>query len=235
VHTREWREKQSEKMRNNNPMKNPAIVEKMSKTMERLYREGKLVSPLKEKKYIEAYGAEKAESIKEKISKAMKGKPNPKTSKVLKKLYAEGKIKPYSHWKGKKNPGHAKFMKQHWQNSEYRERTIKAQMRRLFKRPTSLEKRFIKLIKNHNLPFAYCGNGSLLVGWKNPDFYETNGKKICIEVANHYHHPYPWAEKRIQHFAKFGWKCLIFFGDKKNKFDLPKKEIIEKIRGFVDG
>jgi hypothetical protein len=69
---------------------------------------------------------------------------------------------------------------------------------------------------------------------KIPDFYETNGKKICIEVANNYHHNEEWAKKRIEHFAKYGWKCLVFFADRKNRLELSKDEILKQIRGVLD-
>ena len=116
-------------------------------------------------------------------------------------------------------------------NPEFREKILKAQLKGLFKRPTSLENQFIRVIETHKLPFNYVGDGSFLIGWKNPDFINTNGQKICIEVANHFHHPDPWTEKRIEHFAKWGWKCLVFFGNDKNKLEIPEEEIIKNING----
>ena len=98
-----------------------------------------------------------------------------------------------------------------------------------WKRPTSLEKRFIKIIEKYNLPYRYTGNGSFLIGYKNPDFVNTNGDKICIEVANHFHHQGNWAEKRIEHFAKWGWKCLIFWSKRnKSEFEFSEEEIVPK-------
>ena len=75
------------------------------------------------------------------------------------------------------------------------------------------------------MPYRYVGDGSFLVGYKNPDFVNVNGQKICIEVANHYHHPYPYKKKRIEHFAKWGWKCLVFFEDK-----VKEDFVIEKLK-----
>jgi hypothetical protein len=118
---------------------------------------------------------------------------------------------------------------QQWQDPEYREETIKKSLKGLFKRPTTLEKQFIKLIEQYHLPYKYTGNGSFLIGFKNPDFVNINGAKICIEVANHYHHQGNWANERIAHFSKYGWECLIFFakGEKDNK--LNKEEILTKL------
>ena len=99
------------------------------------------------------------------------------------------------------------------------------------KRPTSLEKTFIGLIKKHNLPYKYVGDGAFLIGYKNPDFINVNGEKICIEVANmvEIHHGKDYEEQRIKHFAKYGWKCLVFFCDNKCEFIESEKEILSKI------
>lgn len=155
-------------------------------------------------------------------------------NKGLKNCYPEKTLRKMSR-KGKPawNKGMSGYGKKLWCNPEYREKTIKAIFRGLKRRPTSLERQFIELIKKYNLSFAYCGAGSLLIGYKNPDFYETNGKKICIEVANNVEvqHPQGWAEKRIAHFAKYGWKCLVFRGDL--KLNDPDEVIVNKIREAI--
>jgi hypothetical protein len=119
------------------------------------------------------------------------------------------------------------------ENKEFREKRIKNTLKSLIKRPTSLEKKYIELFKKYNLPFAYCGNGILIIGFKNPDFYEINGRKVCIEVRSKCFtimfkkmNPEEWAKNRIEHFAKYGWKCLVFFED-----DLKNEEgIVKKIK-----
>ena len=67
---------------------------------------------------------------------------------------------------------------------EWNEKRIKAVLKGLLKRPTKLEQKYSEFYDKYDLPFKYCGNGSLLIGYKNPDFVESNGKKVCIEVAN---------------------------------------------------
>lgn len=116
--------------------------------------------------------------------------------------------------------------KKHWQNPEIRERQIKAIVKGLIKRPTSLEKQMMGIIKKYNLPYKYTGNGSFLIGFKNPDFVNCNGQKICIEVANTIHHSEDYPQKRIEHFKKYGWDCIVFRTNK-----LKEDEILEKIRG----
>lgn len=200
------------------------------------------------------------------ISEAMKGhhyleSHNKKISETRKRLFKEGKLKAwnkdlkgfgekwlkpfkkgmyqgYGFQKGHIpwNKDKKGFNREWWQNLENREKVAKKILKRLKERPTSLEKEFIKIIKKNNLPFTYCGDGSLLIGFKNPDFYETNGKKICIEVANHYHHPNPWKEKRIAYFDKYGWKCLVFFGicsKSKATFEKSEEQILKEIMTYT--
>jgi hypothetical protein len=73
-----------------------------------------------------------------------------------------------------------KVSKQLWQNPEYREKTVKAILKVLFKRPTSYEQKIIDLCKKYNLPFKYVGDGSIIIGYVNPDFIEVNGRKLNL-------------------------------------------------------
>jgi hypothetical protein len=106
-----------------------------------------------------------------------------------------------------------KRLKNQWKNEEYREKTIKKIIKRMIKRPTSLERRFIDIIQKYKLPYKYVGDGSFLIGFKNPDFININGDKSCIEVANRFHHQGDWAIKRREHFKNYGWDCAIIFED----------------------
>ncbi len=113
-----------------------------------------------------------------------------------------------------------------WNNKEWKEKQIKAMLKGLLKRPTSLERQMIEIIQKYNLPYKYTGNGSFWIAYKNPDFINTNGEKKLIEVANDFelHHPKDYAEKRKNHFSKYGWESFIFTGIK-NK--LNKEEILK--------
>jgi very-short-patch-repair endonuclease len=106
-----------------------------------------------------------------------------------------------------------------WKDPEYRKTIIKASLKGLFKRPTSLERRFMEVFKKHSLPIVYCGNGEIIIGGYNPDFY-INGKKICIEVANRYFHNKQWEVRRIKHFNKYGWKCIVLWEEELSSEEL---------------
>ncbi len=116
--------------------------------------------------------------------------------------------------------------KRNWQKPEYRDKTIKAILKGLFKRPTSLEKKFIEIIEKYNLPYKYVGDGSFLIGFKNPDFVNIDGEKICIETANRFHHQGDWAEKRIEYLKRWGWKCLVVWEDEL----INEEKLIKMIR-----
>jgi hypothetical protein len=141
-------------------------------------------------------------------------------------LTEEHKLKLSLAKRGKHYPNVSLAKKLQWQNPNYREKTIRNQLKGLLKRPTSLEKKFMEICREFNLPYQYVGDGSFLIGFKNPDFVDTT-RKICIEVANRVkkHHPDGYAENRIEHFKKYGWSCLVFFEEDLNS----KNEVIKKL------
>jgi len=101
-------------------------------------------------------------------------------------------------------------MRAYWENKEWREKQIERMLAGLFKRPTSLEQQMIDIIKKNNLPYKYVGDGSFIIGYKNPDFVNINGEKKLIEVANLQHHSEDYPIKRAKYFSKYGWKSYIF-------------------------
>jgi len=110
------------------------------------------------------------------------------------------------------------------------EKSLKRRIAGLLKRPTTLEQHMIEFIRQHNLPYKYVGDGSLLIGFKNPDFINTNGQKIVIETANRFHHQGDWEKERKEHFAKYGFDCIVLFADmvgKHWKFDINNKELLK--------
>ena len=110
---KEWHKK------NENPSKKPEVAKKISlskkgktkencdsvkrasETMKRLFNEGKLKSWSKGKT---KETDERLKKSGEKISKSRKGIPNPKGSKILKKLFKEGKLNKNIGGIGKDNP-----------------------------------------------------------------------------------------------------------------------------------
>ena len=167
-----------------------------------------------------------------------------KSAETNKKLYMEGKRKLIKYWLGKKHSEETKEKIRKtkilqykdpnsiYNSKEWNENRIRNSLKGLMKRPTSLERRFIEeIIIPYNFSLNYCGDGSLLIGFKNPDFVESNGNKKCVEIANEVelHHPKGWDTIRINHFKKYGWDCLIIWeSELKNKHQL-----LEKVQRFL--
>jgi len=121
----------------------------------------------------------------------------------------------------------SRAMKKLWQGDEEFQQQQRAKMLKgLLKRPTSLEKQFIAICKKHELPFRYVGDGEFFIGSKNPDFIQISGKKVCVEVANTYHHSENYKQERKAYFSRFGWGCIVF---KCNHLD--EASVLSKLRG----
>lgn len=133
--------------------------------------------------------------------RSMKGKNNPMYGRKRPDLVLRNKLMGITK-RGIKKPYHSKFMKE-WHKTHihplygkpnYKLRLMnkdpefikKSLMSRRI-RPNKPEKIVINLIKKNNLPFKYVGDGSYMVGIKNPDFI-SNNKKQVIEVFGDYYH-----------------------------------------------
>jgi len=149
--------------------------EKMSKAAKTrmLQRKGKT--------YEQIYGVEKAQKIKEKMSK---------TQQKMKEKKSEQQ-------------------KEKWRNPQTKEMMLKRFLSNITKRPTSYETKIINLCEQHSLPFKYVGDGQIWIAYKNPDFIETNGKKLLIEVYDQYWHSEDYEESRGKLFSRFGFKTLF--------------------------
>lgn len=189
------------------------VREKISNTVKNLWKEGKY-----DNRKHGRVGPNKGKKL---------GK-NPKHSKFMKEYYkthphpSKGKKhsnKTKIHW-SKIRKGRPPWNKGKFYSKETKNKISKIMLEKwhLAKRPTSLEQKMIKIIKDSNLPYKYVGNGSVLIGFKNPDFVNINGQKVCIEVRHSdvckifdKCSPKEYADQRIEHYAKYGWKCLVLF------------------------
>ena len=195
----------------NNPAKRPEVREKISKN-----------NPMKNP------------DIRKKWDKLMRGSENPaKRPEVRAKISVKKKLNnPTAFKPGKDN---LFYGKKHSENALKKIRL--ARMRQKF--PTYLtkpEKKFIKLIELHNLPFKYVGNGTFWIGYPpmNPDFVHLK-KKIAIEIFGDYWHRRPGIPKlqteegREAAFAKYGWKLAVIW-----EYELENEdEVIQKVRKYV--
>jgi len=99
-----------------------------------------------------------------------------------------------------------------------------------FRRPNKTEKKLIKIFqKNFPNEFKFVGDGLFVIEGLNPDWVNCNGKKLIIELFGEPWHEKEEAEKRINIFAKYGFKTLIIWW----KETRNKKLLIEKVRNFI--
>ena len=143
------------------------------------------------------YNKHHSKKSRKKMSEAKKGR---KASEETKRKISEG-------LKGNKNSFGYKMSREH----------IRKILRR---RPMSgLEIRVNDVIKKHSLPYKFVGNGKFFIERKNPDFVNTNGEKIVVEVYCRKQKENvrgldveTWKENRSKLFAKYGWQ-IVFIED----------------------
>lgn len=124
-----------------------------------------------------------------------------------------------------------------WRNKEFKERRIKENLKNIFTRPTSYERKFILLCEKYNLPFIYTGDGKIIIENKNPDFIQSNGKKLIVETYSNYWHllrDKNYEQNRRNIFAKYGYKTL-FLNDDDIKNRNWEKICLNKVNKFMEG
>lgn len=95
--------------------------------------------------------------------------------------------------------------------------------------PTSLEMKFQGIIEKNNLPYKFVGDGSFMIGRKNPDFININGEKIAIEVYARYYKlrhaetVREWQEDRERVFKEYGWSAIFFDETQVNEANVLSK------------
>lgn len=211
----------------NNPSKRPDVKQKIS-----LALKGR-PSPLK--------GKTRPPEVMEKLFSKRRGVPaNPvvvERSRATKlRLYAEGKIVPWN--KGLSGWGKKLYASM---NKETREKQIQNTLIALSRRPTKPEKRICDIITAFNLPYKYTGDGTLLIGYLNPDYTNCNGAKKVIEVFGCFFHdpkvsrkPIPLRAQepyRKAIYASLGFDCLVLWDDEMEKFS--DEEIADRIKTFT--
>lgn len=134
--------------------------------------------------------------------------------------------------KGEKNPNYGKH-----RTEETREKIRRAHIEAIKRgcysvKPTTPEKRFTKICEKHDLPYKYVGDGKFWIEGVNPDFVESNGRKIAIEIYGDYWHRLPNIvardAQRTATLRKYGWKLLVLWEHELNK--LPEGGIVRRVR-----
>ena len=81
-------------------------------------------------------------------------------------------------------------------------------------KPNYPEQQLLNILELH-FPnqWKFVGNGEVWLGNRNPDFLNTDGRKIVIELfGTHWHDLFDVA-RRTEHYKQYGFACLCFWSD----------------------
>ncbi len=120
-------------------------------------------------------------------------------------------------------------------DTEFKDRRIKASRLALNQFPNKPETMVMNLL-NELYPneWKYTGNGDVIIGGQNPDFFNTNGKKRIVEIFGDYWHTvraraYKDTEQgKRELYKSYGYDTLIIW--EKELKDIEK--VKEKIKVF---
>lgn len=161
---------------------------------------------------------------------------NDRRGKSIKASYTPERKKRYSDWKtgttlspdgrAKVSAARKNFLsddinreplRDAWRDPEKRAARITKILESINRRPNKPEQKVIDAITEYNLPYKYTGDGSFIVAGLNPDFVNTNGRKVAVEVFGDYWHGEQAVrvagteEGRKAIFAEYGWDLVILW------------------------
>lgn len=126
-----------------------------------------------------------------------------------------------------------------WANPEFKDAHVKRTRKACNIRPNKTETAMMELLDElYPNEWKYVGDGEVVLGGKNPDFINCNGRKAIIEVNGDYWHslesrgecPLLHEIERIDNYSKYGYFTLVVWGSEfKNK-----SNIIKKLKGFYE-
>lgn len=122
---------------------------------------------------------------------------------------------------------HSRMMKQKYKDDPTLVKRILARRNK-----SSLEIKMENIINKAKLPYKFVGNGKFVIGGKVPDFINTNGQKIAVEVFCTRHKNFcrggieQWKESRMKIFKEYGWELLFF-----NEKEVNTQTVVNKIGG----
>jgi very-short-patch-repair endonuclease len=155
----------------------------------------------------------------------LRGKPSPlrgrvRSVEVIEKIAAKNRGKIRTLESKAKTSNSMKNLPKEW---------FTANMRR--NKKSGLEERVEAIINKNNLPYRFVGNGDFVIERKCPDFVNTNGKKIVVELYWNRHKEQfkgggveAWKTEREAIFAKYGYKTLFIEGS-----NVTNNQIVETL------
>lgn len=122
---------------------------------------------------------------------------------------------------------------------EIRPKLREARRRRRFPtHHTKPEKVFETICQALNLPFRYTGDGAFWIEDINPDFVNTNGYKVAVEIFGDYWHSPLFRQQAVRAnyteegrrktLRQYGWKLIVFWESELNLPD-AKERVLNKL------
>lgn len=111
-----------------------------------------------------------------------------------------------------------------WENPEYQEKVFKG----IKHRPSGGEKKLMKIIKDNNLLFEYCGDGKTFINRRCPDFIIYGERKLLEFFGDYWHSPEE-EEERKRFFRKYNFETLVIWEHELRNED----DVLKKINAFI--
>lgn len=110
-----------------------------------------------------------------------------------------------------------------WKDPEFAKMMFKSWHRK----PNEAEK-FINFQIQVTLPneYIYSGDGKVWIEGRNPDWFNTNGKKKVIEFAGRRWHEPEYEQDRKAHYKKYGYSCLVIWSEELKDLVSLKQKLI---------
>lgn len=115
--------------------------------------------------------------------------------------------------------------KEIWKNLDYRNNQVKSTIKNLPNPIFPHEKQFIQICKDNNFPFIFVGHGELIIEGLVPDFIDSNGRKLIVEI--HFSKDTTYENKRKEVFSKYGYNTLFLYPK-----DFENNTIVQRVREF---
>lgn len=117
-----------------------------------------------------------------------------------------------------------------WCNPEHRDKMVRAIVKGNCPRPNKPETSLLNLLcTSYPGEWKYVGDGSLVIGGKNPDYTNINGRKMFIELFGDYWHKGENPQDRIDLFKQYGYDTLVIW-ERELK---DKDKVLARLAEFV--
>lgn len=122
-----------------------------------------------------------------------------------------------------------------WADLEYKERMVRLLLGAQGRKPSEPEELLLLCLKK-NFPDEWLyngmGNEHISIGGRIPDFVRADKQRYVVEMfGSIYHHSLDAQirgseEETIKHYKKFGYKCLVIWGDE----TLDEEYVISRVK-----